>query len=164
LEVLKKNIGFTLIELIIVVFIITIVTAAVLPSFFNFMSKDIASDAQFMASAIRYLEDNSTNTGTDSEMVINLDGKTVSYKTAEKEETREIDSLYSVELTSGGLKENGEVTVHFSSEGLTEKLKFKLYDKSLAMDVVYNPYSARVIVEKGLPPDEEKSEKQGNHS
>lgn len=148
----ERTRAFTLIEIIITVFIVTLVMAVVLPSFYSLGGKDTASDAKAAASIIRFLNDTSRNTRSEATMVFDLDGGTVSYKTEDKEETMEIRSLYSVELTSEGEKKGGEVTVTFSAGGLMERLRVRFHRNSEYMATVYNPYSGRVMIKKETGP------------
>jgi len=149
--------GFTLLEVMLVVFLITIVTAAVLPSFKNVLSPDISDDAKQVVSIVRMFLDVSGSTGTMLPMVINLDGKTIHYIDEDKEAVRRIGSLYSVETASSGLKVNGEVDVKFQPSGFSEYLRVRLFDGDEYLDVVYNPYSGRVLV-KDVPPEERERE------
>src|SRR5208282_1143636 len=55
----KNKEGFTLLELFAVVFIISLLTAVVLPSLYGLSDNKLKSDARKMASLLRYLNDSS---------------------------------------------------------------------------------------------------------
>lgn len=147
-EVNNLRKGFTLLEVILVVFLITIVTAAVLPSFSDILSNDISGDSRAVASIFRLLIDDSGATGTALPMVIDLDRKIIHYVKEGREAIKEIDTLYSVETPSEGLKENGEAELEFQPSGFSEYVKVRLSDAESTMDVVYNPYTGRVMIKE----------------
>jgi len=139
--------GFTLIELVFVVFILTIVAAVVFPSFYTALSRSTSSEANLVASVIRYLNDVSRNTATEARLLLNLDERSISYESFEKQGSYEIESLYSAELTSTGVAEKGETAVVFPPTGLQEMLRVRLGEGTKFLEVLYNPYSGRVSVE-----------------
>src|SRR4030043_685017 len=53
--------GFTLLELIVVLFIISLVMAFILPSFSGFGENKLKSEAREMASILRYMNDSATS-------------------------------------------------------------------------------------------------------
>jgi len=148
LKVNKLQEGFTLLEVILVVFLITIVTAAVLPSFSNILSKDISGDSKTVASIIRLLIDDSGATGTTLPMVVDLDGQIIHYIREGREEMKKVDTLYSIETPSYGMKENGEVKLEFQPSGFSEYMKVRLSNGERTMDVIYNPYTGRVMIKE----------------
>lgn len=157
----RKQSGFTLLEIIIVVFLLTIVTAVVLPSFSSVAPRDISLEAKSVASIIRHLDDTSRNTGTDALLTINLDVKTISYKSSEQEDSKDIGSLYSVETASSGLKEKGEVKIVFPPAGLLEVLRITLFEGPSYKDIIYNPYIGRVVIQDVTDERREKQQGQG---
>lgn len=138
----------TLIELLIVIFIISLVLASILPTFSGFGSNDVTDDARLVASVIRYLDDTSRNTREQLTMVLDLDEKTVSYPGDTENVLKKIGSLYSVKLTSDEEKKSGMIQIDFPPSGLSERLRVMLSGDSEFMTVLYNPYSGRVIIEK----------------
>lgn len=159
LEVRGIQRGFTLLEVILVVFLITIVTAAVLPSFSNLFSRDISADSRTVASIIRLLIDDSGSTGTALPMVIDLDEKRIHYVKEGTEAIKDVDSLYAVETASDGLKENGKVKLEFLPSGFSEYMKVRLFDGDRDMDVIYNPYTGRVTVREVTREEREEEER-----
>jgi general secretion pathway protein H len=145
---LKDSRAFTLIEMLVVVFIISLIAAVVLPSFSGFGSKDVTDDARLMASVIRYLNDTSRNTGEAKYMILDLDKKTVSYPDDKGTVIKNIGSLYSAKLTSASEMHSGSIRVDFQPSGLSAQLLVRLSGDSQLLDVLYNPYSGRVMIER----------------
>ncbi len=145
---LNDNRAFTLIEMLVVVFIISLIAAVVLPSLSGFGSKDVTDDARLVASVIRYLNDTSRNTRETTYMILDLDKNTLTYPKDEKNVIKKIGSLYSVKLTSAEEKSSGSIKVDFQPSGLSAQLLVRLSGDSQLVDVLYNPYSGRVMIER----------------
>lgn len=140
------NKAFTLIEMLLVVFILSLLMAAVIPALSGFNIRGVKDDARLVASIIRYLQETSQNRKMALTMIVNLDKKIITYEKDAKVEIRKIDGLHSVKLTSMEEKVEGEVKVFFPATGFIERLAIKLNNKSGYMEIVYNPFSGRVII------------------
>ena len=140
------NKAFTLIEILLAVFILSLLMAAVIPALSGFNVRGIKDDARLAASIIRYLQETSQNTKKTLSMVVDLDKKIITYERDAKVEILKIDGLHSVKLTSMEEKVGGEIKVFFPATGCMERLAVKLNSKSGYMEVIYNPFSGRVIV------------------
>lgn len=140
-----------------VVFILTVVMSVVFPSFYTALSRSPSSEANLVASVIRYLDDTSRNTGTEARLRLNLDEGYLSYESVERQGSYEIPSLYTTELTSAGVAGKGETEIVFPPTGLQEMLRVRLHDGTAFKDVVYNPYSGRVSIEESGEKDASRS-------
>ncbi|MEW6715580.1 MAG: prepilin-type N-terminal cleavage/methylation domain-containing protein, partial [Nitrospirota bacterium] len=69
----NSELGFTLIELIVVIFILSIASALIIPSFMDAGEGSLKSDAKRMGSALRYVHDESVSKKKDYLFTINLD-------------------------------------------------------------------------------------------
>ncbi|MBI4688668.1 MAG: prepilin-type N-terminal cleavage/methylation domain-containing protein [Nitrospirae bacterium] len=159
---LKGGAGFTLIELIVVVFILSLVIGIVAPSFYDLGIGRLKSDAGKIASILRYLNDSAIARKETLPLTFDLDDKTLKWNTSEGDRMEKFDDLYSLSATSTGSLSTGEVTLFFSPLGLQESLSITLKDsdKELAvislsitlkdsdkeLAVMFNPLSGRVKV------------------
>ena len=136
-NIIRRRGAFTLIEIMIVVFIISLFAVIVLPSFYEFGSAGSERDARMVASIIRYLNDTSQNTQSKLTLIVNVDNKTFSYPGRKGKETKIIGSLYSIRLSSSKEETKKSVTIHFDAGGLSEGLTVKLRGDSGFYDVIY---------------------------
>ena len=74
------NSGFTLLELLVVLFIISILIAAVFPSLHIIEGWGLASDARRIASVLRYLNDNSVATKETCTLKVDFRESALSWK------------------------------------------------------------------------------------
>lgn len=141
--------GFTLLELVILIFIFSIVLAVSLPSFTGIGENNIKSEAKRVASILRYVTENAITTKDSFYLKVNLRDKTLFYKSLDGEKTERINSMTGIELQSKGLVSEGEVTVFFGQSGALENFQFHLRDEKSAMTVALNSYSGRVKISTG---------------
>lgn len=142
--------GFTLLEIIAVIFIISLVAALVIPSFGGFGAKGIRADARRVAALLRYLNESAISMKETYPLRIDLGEASLAWKDPEGEKSERMPSLVSLDLQSQGELKEGQVTVFFSPLGLQEYLKIKLRDEDRTMTVAFNPVSGRVkIIEEG---------------
>lgn len=145
-RLLHTNSGFTLLELIVVIFIISIILAVSLPSFTGIGESRLKSDSKKVASILRYLNDTAITTKEGLEMKVHLNDKTIYYKGPEEEKKEKIENLSGISLQSKGLISEGEVTVFFNSSGAAENIQLHLSDGKSAKTVELNPSSGRVRI------------------
>jgi prepilin-type N-terminal cleavage/methylation domain-containing protein len=138
--------GFTLLELLAVIFIISLLFALAVPSFTGIGVNSVKSDARRIASILRYLNDNSLSTKEVFPMKFRLSDKLVIYQAPEGEKTEKIEELRGVELPSHGLLREGEAVVFFGPTGASEALSVYLGDGKDALTVKLNPLSGRVKI------------------
>jgi len=152
MQILRTGIcrtGFTLLELVLVVFILSLIIGLVMPSFYGFGEGRLKSEAGKMASILRYLNDSAIARKETFPLRFNLDNRTLKWDTPEGEKTERLDSLYNLSTTSTGSLSNGEVTLFFGPLGLQESLMITLRDSDKEMSVSFNPLSGRVkIIQK----------------
>jgi general secretion pathway protein H len=145
---LFTRLGFTLLELAVVVFIIAMLAAVVFPAFFGTGSK-ITAEARKTASLLRYLNDNAISTKSLYPLKFSLPDGLLSWKGPDGEKTDRLKGLVSLTLTSKGTIREGEVTVFFGPMGIQENLAVHLRDADKDMTVSINPVSGRVKIEEG---------------
>lgn len=138
--------GFTLIELIVVIFIISLLLAVSFPSFTLRQDGKLKSEAGHIASILRYLNDSAIFTKDTYDLNINFKDRVLRYKGPEGEKTQMIDNLSGITLQSRGKVTEGEVTVFFGPGGTGESFKIHLTGEKLSLEIIYNALSGRVKV------------------
>lgn len=138
--------GFTLLELIVVIFIVSLVLATSLPSFTRIGESRIKSDAKKLASIIRYLNDTAVSTKNNVYLKMDFRDRVVSYETPEEKRTEKFESISGVELQSRGMVSDGEVVIFFGSSGAKESFKVYLSDGKGTKTIVLNSLSGRVSI------------------
>ncbi|MCX7913034.1 MAG: prepilin-type N-terminal cleavage/methylation domain-containing protein [Thermodesulfovibrionales bacterium] len=138
--------GFTLLELIVVIFILSISAAIIFPSFTLFEDKKIKSEAKKIASILRFLNDNAITTKESNSLKIDLGKKLFTYISQEGKKEEIFETLNSVELPSKGRISIGEVTIFFSQHGASENINIYLSDKNSNLTIALNHLSGRVKI------------------
>lgn len=148
---LKK--GFTLIELIVVIFIISLFLAISLPSFKGIESSE-KSEAKRIASILRYLNDTAMAKKEEQYLTINLEDNSVTYSTEDGEKKERLEYLRAIYLETKGEINGGEVKVIFTPLGPREFMRFYLTKEphgtlpagSSSFSVELNPLSGKVKI------------------
>jgi general secretion pathway protein H len=138
--------GFTLVELIVVIFIISLMLAVSFP-FFTFRQEGkLKSDAGHIASILRYLNDSAIFTKETYDLNINFKDRIVRYQGPDGEKTERIDNLSGITLQSRGKVSDGDVTVFFGPGGMGESFTIHLKGDESSLEIVFNALSGRVKV------------------
>ncbi len=140
--------GFTLLELIVVIFVVSVVLALVLPSFTGIGESRISSEAKRLASIVRYLNDNAISTKETIQMKINLSDRAVSYTGPDGEKAERFGDISAIDLQSKGTVSEGEVTVFFGPLGAQESFSIYLGAGDSRMTVSFNSVSGKVKINK----------------
>lgn len=138
--------GFTLLEIILVVFIISLFTALVLPSFSNLGAGGLKNDAKKLASLLRHLNDSSIYTKKNFQLNFDFREKTVSWNGPDGEKSRELGNITAVTLPSKGIVREGQVLVFFGPLGLGENIEITLNKGEHEARVTMNSLSGRVKI------------------
>lgn len=142
----RKASGFTLFELMVVIFIVSLVFAVALPSFTGIGESRLKSDAKRLGSIIRYLNDSAISTKEILQMKVVFSDRVISYTGPDGERSERFDSLSGIELQSRGMVSDGEVIIFFSPIGGTENFAVRLIDKGPAITVSFNSASGKVKI------------------
>jgi general secretion pathway protein H len=145
-NVLSMQRGFTLLELIVVIFIISLLAAIVFPSFKGMEGRQISSDARMVASLMRYLNDSSTASKETLSLEFDLREGVLSWNGPEGKKKEKIRTLAGIDLESKGLIREGYVTIFFSPSGLQEYTEVLLRDEEKDMKIAFNPVSGRAKI------------------
>ena len=138
--------GFTLLELLVVIFIISVVLALALPTFTGMGGNKTVSDAKRVASILRYLNDSALSTKESLTLKVDFREKVIGYNGPEGEKSERFDSLSGVELQSRGMVTEGELFVFFSPLGAQEDITMHLGDEGSAVAVTLHSLNGRVKI------------------
>jgi prepilin-type N-terminal cleavage/methylation domain-containing protein len=138
--------GFTLLELIVVLFIISLVMALILPSFSGFGENKLKSESREMASILRYMNDSAASRKETFLMRFDLDEGKVYWKGPDGEKTKRFDDITGVTTQSRGRVSNGEVIVFFEPLGIQENLSVHMSKDKKDMTITLNHLSGKVKI------------------
>jgi general secretion pathway protein H len=139
--------GFTLLELIVVIFVISLLLAILFPSFYGLEERGLVSDARKIASLLRYLNDDAISTKVTYPLKFDLEERTLSWKGPDGEKTEKFESLDSLRLPSKGELKEGQITVFFGPLGIQESIAIHLEDdEEKGMTVTLNSLSGRTKI------------------
>ena len=141
-----NNKGFTLFEIVVVIFILSVIAAIVLPSVTVMGTAKINSDAKRIASILRYLNDTAQTTKETASLKIDVKKRLLSYETAEGKKEEIFDTIRSVELQSRGMLQASEITLFFHPTGVAENIEIHLSDERTNVAVSFNHLSGRVKI------------------
>jgi general secretion pathway protein H len=139
--------GFTLIELVVALFIISLITAVLLPSFAGFGESRLKSDAREIASILRYMNDSAITRKEIYSLKFDLDKNIVTWKGPDGEKAKEFDDMTGVTSESKGTVSKGELIFLFDPLGARENLDVHMSRDNKNMIVSLNHLSGRVKIE-----------------
>ena len=143
-----RRTGYTLLELIVVIFLLSLLAAVIFPSMRGLGEKDVTSEAKKTASLLRYLNDSAIYTKQTYFLKFDLGEGLISWKGPDGERAEKMKTLAGVRLPSKGEVKEGQVTVFFGPLGIRENIEISLKDKNESMRVMLNPVSGRVKIVK----------------
>jgi prepilin-type N-terminal cleavage/methylation domain-containing protein len=140
-----NNHGFTLLELLVVLFVISVVSAIVLPNF-TLKEGGIRKDARKVASILRYMNETAALKKQTLHIKFDLDKGRLSWEGHDGRKTQEMRRITAVEMQSRGVVKEGELIVFFSPQGLDEYLWVYLEHDDSKITVAFNPISGRAKI------------------
>ena len=138
--------AFTLLELIVVLFVISLVAALIIPSFAGFGDNKLKSEAREMASILRYMNDNAVSRKETFSIRFDLDKNTVYWEEPQGEKQKKFDSMTGVTTQSTGEVSNGEIAIFFGPLGVQENLSVHMNRGDKDFTVTLNHLSGRVKI------------------
>ncbi len=139
--------GFTLLEIIVVLFIISITLGIVLPSI-N-IKKSLSSEAKRFASVLRYILDEAATKKETLYLTVKIQEKRIFYEVSEGKRQESLPHLVGIKTSSRGDLKDSSLTILFYPSGVREAFVFIFQDKKERYEVKINPVSNRVRIEKG---------------
>ena len=141
-----NNKAFTLLELVVIIFILSLVLAVSFPTFTLQKDGKLKSEAGHIASILRYLNDSAISSKETCTVNVNFKEKVIRYIGPDGEKTERIDNLSRITLQSKGDISDGEVTILFGPAGAGENFSIHLTGLESSMEIVFNALSGRVKV------------------
>jgi prepilin-type N-terminal cleavage/methylation domain-containing protein len=138
--------GFTLFELIVAIFIISLVLAVVFPSFAVFGENRLKAEAREMASILRYMNDSASSRKETFVIKFDLDKNSVFWKGPDGEKTKGFEDLTGVTTQANGTVNKGELTVFFDPLGIKENLSVHMHRDKKNVTVTLNHLSGKVKI------------------
>jgi prepilin-type N-terminal cleavage/methylation domain-containing protein len=154
---ISSKLGFTLLELVVVLFVISLVTALVLPSFIGFGETRLKSEAREMASILRYMNDSAISRKETFSMRFDLNEGRVYWKGPDGDRSGRFADMTGITTQSTGKVSEGEITLFFEPLGIQENLSVHMGSDDKEMEITLNHLSGRVkIVSKSEKSDDKK--------
>ena len=142
------NTGVTLLELIAVLFILSVVTAFVLPSFSGFGTSALKSEAREIASLLNYLNDSAISRKETFFIKFRLDENAIVWQEPDGTKSKQVQDMTGVTTQSTGKVSTGEVIVFFEPLGIRENLAVHLLKGDREMTVTLNHISGKVKIKE----------------
>lgn len=144
--------GFTLIELIIVIFIISLTTALIMPSFWETGERVLKSEAKRIGNTMIYIYNESA--GKKQPYVLQFDLDTDSWKFESENESRSFqlkdDVIFrKIVIPSLGEVTFGKIEMVFSPTGPEESVTLHLIKGAAKYTVMFNHLSGRAKILEG---------------
>jgi prepilin-type N-terminal cleavage/methylation domain-containing protein len=146
------NTGFSLIELIIVIFIISITLSLTIPYLFSSPSREIRSDARRFGNTLKYLYDRSVSRKKTYDLIIDFENDSWSYEIDGVTKTfRLSDGVFfkDVSMPSTGTVNFGRLKISFGPMGATEPMLIHLTGGDKELTVSFNNLNGRVRYYEG---------------
>lgn len=147
------NNGFSLLELIVVIFIVSVMLAFSFPSFSFTDEGKLKSEAGNVASILRYMNDSALAAKETYTLKFNFGQKTLIYQGPEGEKIKNLTNLSGLYLQSRGTISDGEVIIFFGPTGASESFTVYLQGEKSETAITFNSLSgrARVLSDEQLP-------------
>ncbi|HEX8947687.1 MAG TPA: prepilin-type N-terminal cleavage/methylation domain-containing protein [Dissulfurispiraceae bacterium] len=138
--------GFTLLELIVVIFIVSLIAAVVFPSLHVMGDSALKSEAKRIASVVGYLNDTAISTKESCSLAFDFREDSLAWKGPGFEKSENFKTLAGVDLQSKGEVKEGQLTLLFGPLGGQEAFSIRLREGNDEMKVEYNPLSGRTKI------------------
>ncbi len=142
--------GFTSLELIVAIFLISIVAAIVLPSFAGVGERRLKAEAREVASILRFAHDSAVSRKEVCWIKFDLDGNLIAWKSPEGEKKKKFRNMTSLSTQSAGTVSRGEVTVFIEPHGLRENIAVHMVSGDENMAITINHLSGKVKITEKL--------------
>ena len=141
--------GFTLIELIIVIFIISLTTALIMPSFWGTGERALKSEAKRIGNTLRYIYDEAAGKKQPYVLKFNLDKDTWKFESEIESRSFKLkeDVMFKeIVIPSLGEISFGEVELIFTPTGPEEPIALHLIKDNAEYTVEFNHLSGRAKI------------------
>ena len=139
--------GFTLLELLVVIFIVSLVAAIVFPALRTDTGR-LREDAKKVSSILRYISDSAIATKHTYTIKFDIDKHIIEWEGPEGKKTQSISTLQSVEVKPKGTIKEGEVKLYAGPDGFEDFIEVTLLGEETKAIVKFNPISGRTKIEE----------------
>lgn len=144
--------GFTLLELIVVIFIISLSLMLIMPAFWISDERILKTEARHFSSTLRYIHDEAIGKKQPYLLRVNLDRNTWGFN-SEKETrsftVKEDIRIKDIVIPSHGEISQGEITVVFGPLGPEEPIVLHLQKGEAQYTIIFNHINGRTKIHKG---------------
>jgi general secretion pathway protein H len=144
--------GFTLIELIIVIFIISLTAALIMPSLWKTTESTVKAEARHISGALRYIHDEAVGKKQVYLFKINFDNDSWGFEGEKESRNFKLKGdveLKDVLIPSLGEISKGQVIVKFGPMGSEEPIIIHLMKDESEYTVIFNHLSGRAKIVRG---------------
>lgn len=144
--------AFTLIELVVVIFIISLSAALIMPRLWDTGERAVKSEAKRVGNTMRYIFDEASGKKKDYLFTVNLDTDSWGYESENESRTftmRNDVMFKDIIVPSLGEMSTGEFVLKFGPAGPEEPLILHLVKAEIEYTVSFNHISGRVKVLEG---------------
>ena len=134
--------GFTLIEIIVVLFIISITLGIVFPSINT--GRSLKAEAKRLSSILRYILDEAITKKQTLTLTVHLSEKRIIYELPEGKKEELFPHLEEIKASSRGTVKDSSLTIFFYPSGIREDFIFVFKDEREVCEVEINPVSNRI--------------------
>lgn len=148
----SRRAGFTLIELIVVIFIISLATALIMPSFWVTEKTAVKTEARHISSALRYIYNEAVAKKQIYVLNINLDEESWGFKSENESRNFKIKDnveIRDVIIPSHGKISRGEVIIKFGPMGPDEPIIVHLKKGDSEYTIILNQLNGRTKIIEG---------------
>lgn len=147
-----QSMGFTLIELVMVIFIISLSVALIMPSFWGTEKNTLKTEAKHISSALRYIYDEAVGKKQIYLFNINLDNESWGFKSQKESRSFRIKGdveIKDVLVPSLGEISKGEIIIEFGPMGPEEPIILHLKKGESEYTVIFNHLNGRTKILEG---------------
>lgn len=148
----RRNNAFTLIEIIIVIFIISLTTALIMPNLWQSEERVLKSEAKRIGNTLRYIYDEAIARKQPYLLTIDLDNDSWSFESEKESRSFEMmdDIMFKdIIIPSLGEISFGLATFNFGPMGPEEPITVHLSGKETEYTVIFNHLIGRAKVHEG---------------
>ena len=146
------NKGLTLIELIVVLFIVSLATAIIIPSLWSTKKESLRSEAKHISSSLRYVYNETVSKKDNYIFKINLDSDMYGFSSHKESRNFRIKGeggFKDVIIPSLGKIIEGEVLIEFGLLGTEEPIVIHLFSGETEYTVIFNHITGRSKIIEG---------------
>ena len=144
--------GFTLIELIVVIFIISLTASIVMPSLWGSGERALESEAKRIGNTLRYIYDEAVSKKRTYTLKIDIENSRWAYESEGESRSFEIEDevmFKDITIPSHGKISTGELTLIFGPLGPEEPITLHLMRNEAEYTVKFNHLNGRAKVFEG---------------